>query len=119
MPRANAGIPDASNSAMWTDFRQDVAYAFRALRRAPGFTAVALVTLALGIGANTAIFSVVNAALLRPLPFRDAGAIVFLWNRTPDGDPNPLAPARMLDFSRQMTSFDGFAGIAHIDLTLT
>ncbi len=104
---------------MWTDFRQDVVYALRGLRKAPVFTAVAVVTLALGIGANTAIFSVVNAALLRPLPFAEPGRLVFLWNKTPAGLPNPLTPQRMLDFRRQMTSFERSAAIAHISYTLT
>ena len=104
---------------MGTDFGLDVSHALRGLRRTPGFTAVAVLTLALGIGPNTAIFSVVNAALFRPLPFRNAQRLVFLWDRTPGGDPSPLAPARMLDLARQMTSLDGAAAIAHIDLTLT
>jgi putative ABC transport system permease protein len=103
---------------VWTDFRQDLAYAVRGLMKAPGFAAVAILTLALGIGANTAIFSVVNAALLRPLPFADAGRIVFLWNRTPAGEPNPLGPGRMLDFSRQTTSFERVASLSHIGYTL-
>lgn len=91
----------------------------RGVRRAPGFAAVAVLTLAMGIGVNTAIFGVVNAALLRPLPFGDPGRLVFLWNRAPNGTPSPLAPARALDFGREMTSFDGYATIAHIGLTLT
>jgi len=106
-------------TGMWTDLRQDILYAIRGLAKAPGFAAVAIVTLALGIGANTAIFSVVNAALLRPLPFAEPDRLVFMWNRTPSGEPNPMGPGRMLDFRRQMTSFAGSAALAHITYTLT
>lgn len=105
-------------TGMWTDFRQDAAYALRGLRRAPGFTAVAVLTLALGIGANTAIFSVLNIALLRPLPYADGDRLVFVWNQH-QGNTDNLGPGRMLDLRRQTTSFSGFAGISHLSYTLT
>src|SRR6185436_14231619 len=103
---------------MWMDLRQDGAYALRGLRRAPAFAAVAVLTLALGIGANTAIFSVINTALLRPLPYADDSRLVFVWN-TRNGIQEPLGPGRLMDIRGQATSFSGFAGIAHLSLTLT
>src|SRR6187431_3568479 len=103
---------------MWMDLRQDVVHALRGLKRALAFTAVAVLTLALGIGANTAIFSVINTALLRPLPYAEGDRLVFVWN-THEGRTENLGPGRMLDLKRQSTSFSGFAGIAHLSYTLT
>jgi putative ABC transport system permease protein len=62
-----------------TELRQDIAYALRLLRRAPGFTAVAIATLALGIGGTTAIFTIVDSVLLRPLRFAESQRLTFVW----------------------------------------
>lgn len=78
-----------NRSEWWHSVKQDVAFALRQLRKSPGFTIVALLTLALGIGANSAIFSVVNAVMLAPLPYANSGRVLRLWERF-DGDPNAV-----------------------------
>lgn len=84
---------DQRRASMWTDLRQDIGYAFRLLRRAPGFTTVAVITLALGIGATTAIFSLANWALLRPVPgVESPGELRTVWTGTRSG-PNSFRPS--------------------------
>jgi putative ABC transport system permease protein len=83
---------------------QDARFALRQLRKHPGFTAVAIVTLALGIGANTAIFSVIYASLLAPMPYPDADRLVMVWSK-PEGR-NPVSAGDYLDWKRQNTTFE-------------
>ena len=106
-------------AGMWTDFRQDAGYAIRTLARSRGFTLTAILTLALGIGANTAIFSIISGVLFRPQPYRDPSRLVFVWSTSDAFPREPLTPGRMLDFREQMSSLDGFAGISHIPVNLT
>jgi putative ABC transport system permease protein len=100
---------------------KDLSYGVRGLLRRPGFTAIALITLALGIGANTAIFSVVNAVLLRPLQFRDPEQLVVVWeDATFAGFPrNTPAPANYVDWRNQNQSFADMAAAASTSFNLT
>jgi predicted permease len=103
------------------DAGADLRYALRMLVKSPIFTCVALLTLALGIGANTAIFSVVNAVLLRPLPFKDPSSLVMVWeNNMKQGFPrNTFSPANFADYREQNQVFEGMAALSPRSLNLT
>ena len=92
-------------------FGQDLRFAARMLARAPGFTAAAAIVLALGIGANSAIFSVVDAALLRPLPFPKPAELAMLWERSPSKAHNRVSPLNFQDWHDQNTAFASTAAV--------
>jgi predicted permease len=101
--------------------RQDLTYALRLLVKQPGVTFIAILTLALGIGANTAIFSAVNAILLRPLPYPDPDRLVMIFEkRLAEGVlDNVVSPADFLDWSKMNGAFDGIAAMIAVNADLT
>lgn len=97
----------------------DIRYALRSLRSSPGFTVVAVLTLALGIGATTAIFAVVNAVMLQPIPFRDPGRLVHVWETTREGADFEASEPNYLDFRDRNHSFEVMAAFRHVAVNLT
>ena len=111
-PHRPSRVPNRGDGIM-ASLRQDIRHAFRGLRRNPGFAAVAILTLALGIGANTAMFSVVNGVMLRPLPYHDPDRVVRvlrIWGDVELG--GPTSSAKFLDWRRENSVFDDMAGFS-------
>src|SRR4051812_25190672 len=100
-------------------FVQDVRYGIRMLLRSPGSTAIAVLTLALGIGANTGIFSVVNAVILRPLPYPEPGQLVRVFTVFPTQPHFPISVADFYDYRQRDDAFASSALYAERDLDLT
>ena len=115
---ASGGVSPRSNGSpmrFWKDLSQDARYGARMLRRTPGFTFVALVTLALAIGATTAIFSVTRGVLLRPLPYPEPDRIVRIWEVDREGrDHNVVSPGNYLDWRDRATSFAAIGAMSHL-----
>jgi predicted permease len=103
------------------DLIQDIRYGIRSLYSNPGFTLVAVLALALGTGANTAVFSVVNAVLLRPLPYREPDSLIMLWSSSPKTDRlrEPVSVPDMLDYRSQSSTLEGIASLAYDDFNLS
>ena len=125
----NVTLTEEDGRAVWRwlwveNMLEDVQYGWRVLRKSPGFTAVAVLTLALGIGANTAIFSVVNAVLLRLLPFRDPARLMMVWHTPPQKSFPGVArfvvsPANYLDWRDQNHVFKQMSAIGFRSFSLT
>lgn len=117
---ANSVVPGREGK-LFADLGQDLRFGLRTLIKNPGFTVVAVIALALGIGANSAIFSVVNAILLRPLPYKSPDQLVIIWeNATHLGFPKDTPPpANFLDWRQQSTVFQGMAAFTERSFNLT
>ena len=100
---------------LWNDLRHGA----RGLRKSPGFTAIAILTLALGVGANAAIFSFVNAVLLKPLPYPHPEQIVSVGEKLPGGGSNPISTLNFLDWEQQNRCFQFLSAVAWDTVTLT
>ena len=109
---------DRRRADMWDALLQDLRYAGRALRRNPGFTLVAILTLALGIGANTAIFSVINGVLLRPLPYREPDQLVRLFTSFASEPRYAISQPEFMDYKGLSQVFENAAAFAGTNLTL-
>ncbi len=112
---------DESRPRRLEDLLQDVRFGLRTLGRNPGFTFVAVLTLALGIGANTAIFSVVNGVLLRPIPLKDANRLMVVWETDRDSGTTrePSSVPDYLDFQQQSRTFERLAAFTGVEVNLT
>ena len=111
--RRQHGLPGIESLA------QDVRYAFRAMRKNPGFTCIALLTLTLGIGANTALFSVVNGVLLNPLPYPHSEQLAILYQKSALADQGSVSYLNFLDWQRQSETFSSMAAFRSQSFNLT
>src|SRR6266576_6706104 len=100
-------------------FWSDVRFAARSLRKAPAFTSLAILVLAVGIGTTSAIFSLIDTTLIRPLPYADPDRLVMLWEHPPGYARNRVSPLNFLDWSEQNRAFASMAAVAGGGRTLT
>jgi predicted permease len=102
-----------------TNFLQDVRYGLRLLLKNPGFTAIAVLTLALGIGANTALFSVVNGVLLNPLPYPEPDRLVAVYEKTADFEQSSITYPNFLDWQKETHSFSALGAVRSEEYNMT
>jgi putative ABC transport system permease protein len=118
-PRPQAPASGERKGNILEELFVDLKYGARMLRKDPGFTTITLLTLALGIGANTAMFSIVNGVLLKPLPYEQPGQLVQIWEASPDTKRNPVSPGAFVDWKDHNTIFENLALWQEWDINLT
>ena len=98
---------------------KDIRFAFRQLLKQPAFTAIAIVTVALAIGANTAVLSLVNALLIRPLPYKAPNQLVLLWERFPPQglERIPVSAPEYLDYEKELTTVERIGAACSVPFT--
>src|SRR5687768_10536597 len=99
--------------------RSDVRHALTGLRRSPGFTLIAVITLSIGIGANTSAFSILNEVLLRPLPYGDGDRLQRIYRATAQNPRAPVSGADYLDLKSEMSRYGEIAAYAYTDMSLS
>jgi putative ABC transport system permease protein len=110
---------EASSAHFLGTLLQDMRFGFRVLRKSPGFTTIAVLTLALGIGANTAIFTIVDAVLVRPLPYKDPSQLTMLWETEPELPAAPVTGPDYQDWKTMAHSFQSMAAGTEATFNLT
>jgi len=121
MPQCHETVREAWGMRLWTDLRRDFQYAFRMIRRKPGFAVLTVLTLAVGIGANTAVFSVFDRTVLRPLPYSEPERLVHLWEIRTNQEFGQMEASYpdFVDWKKRNHTFEDFAGYDGTNFTLT